>query len=125
MTNHTVCNINSVNVNLIDTNSTVDGEESGNGEIDLTFKENKLQDSYSSMLEIFSSTLGGSEDDSLLFTLSDNEGNIYLSGTTESNDFLTKNAFDNSYNGGLDDIFLAKIGFEGNLIFSTIIGGSK
>ena len=107
-----VCNINLVNVSLINTNSTVDSEESANAEINLTFKDTKLQDSYSSMVTIFSSTLGGSDDDSLSFALSDNEGNTYISGTTHSTDFLTKNAFDDTYNGGLDDIFLAKIGFE-------------
>jgi hypothetical protein len=56
----------------------------------------------------------------------DNIGNVYVVGETRSRDFPTTNgAFDESYNGGDCDIFVAKFNPSGsNLIYSTLIGGS-
>ena len=58
----------------------------------------------------------------------DNQGNIYLTGNTNSSDFpVTPNAVQNTFGGGDNfgsDAFVAKISSEGNLLYSTYIGGS-
>lgn len=56
----------------------------------------------------------------------DANGNIYIAGYTESNDFpTTSGAFDQSYNG-VRDIFICKMNASGSaLIYSTLIGGNN
>ena len=51
---------------------------------------------------------------------------VFVSGTTNSNDFpTTPCAFDASYNGGMSDVFLLKLNAAGNkLIYSTYYGGN-
>ncbi|OLS17011.1 MAG: hypothetical protein HeimC3_49850, partial [Candidatus Heimdallarchaeota archaeon LC_3] len=76
---------------------------------------------------LFSTYVGGTLGDGIVHMSLDNTGNIYLSGSTGSTDFSTKNAFDNSYGGGIeneDDGFLTKISNNGTLLFSTYIGGA-
>ena len=53
-----------------------------------------------------STYLGGSGKDSARSIVIDSDGNIYVSGQTESSDFpTTSNAYDSSYNGGGGDQF--------------------
>ena len=54
----------------------------------------------------------------------DTFGNSYITGTTNSSSFPTKNAYNSTYSGG-DDIFLAKFDSTGSLIFSTYFGGFR
>lgn len=56
----------------------------------------------------------------------DCNGNSYLTGNTNSNDFpTTQGAYDSTFNGA-DDSFLIKLTPEGSsLIFSTYLGGSS
>ena len=55
----------------------------------------------------------------------DSECNVYVSGQTDSQDYPTKNAYDDTYNGGAWDCFLFKMNSTGNgLVFSTYLGGS-
>ena len=72
---------------------------------------------------LFSTYIGGALGDWIDQMSLDNTGNIYLSGETESTDFPTKNAFDDSYGGG-NDGFLAKFAPNGTLLFSTYVGGT-
>ncbi len=73
----------------------------------------------------FSTYLGGSAYDEIKEIAIDNIGNIYITGLTCSEDFpVTDSAYDNSFNGGEYDGFLAKISSAGDLLYSTYIGGS-
>ncbi|MHA2106007.1 MAG: hypothetical protein ACW981_21475 [Candidatus Hodarchaeales archaeon] len=80
---------------------------------------------------LFSTFLGGSDFEFLRSFHIDANQHIYLTGETHSNDFPTKNAYDDTYNGGINasesgDTFLTKLSSDGkDLIFSTYIGGSN
>jgi hypothetical protein len=51
-------------------------------------------------------------------------GSAYVIGRTSSSDFPVFNAYDPSFNGGSDDVFIAKISPSGNiLVYSTFLGG--
>ena len=52
------------------------------------------------------------------------DGSCYVTGSTESSDFPTKNAFNSTY-GGYEDIFLAKFSSIGQLLWSSYLGGSR
>ncbi len=56
----------------------------------------------------YSTYLGGSNYDSSMGIAIDNLGNVYITGQTNSTNFLTQNATQGT-NGGLDDAFVAKI----------------
>jgi uncharacterized repeat protein (TIGR01451 family) len=73
---------------------------------------------------VYSTFLGGGGDDSGSSIAIDNSGNVYVTGTTASVNFPTKNpAF--ASNKGLADIFVTKIDPTGaNIIYSTYVGGS-
>jgi hypothetical protein len=75
----------------------------------------------------YSSYLGGSDSevsDRARFGVAiDESGNAFITGSTASADFLTRNAHQGTH-GGLDDAFLAKIADDGTLLFSTFLGGS-
>jgi hypothetical protein len=72
----------------------------------------------------YSTYLGGSASDHGYGIGVDGEGNAYVSGSTQSSDFPTKNAFQ-TYYGGSTDCFVAKFGPDGTLAFSTFLGGSS
>ena len=54
----------------------------------------------------------------------DPAGNIYLAGSTTSTDFPTMNPVQAQMNGGAD-VFLTKVDSDGNMLFSTYLGGSN
>jgi hypothetical protein len=77
---------------------------------------------------IYSTYLGGSHDD-YSFGVAVAAGNIYLSGTTRSADFPTRNAYQNAHsNSGSDDVFVARLNPalmpSDQLVYSTYLGGS-
>ena len=79
---------------------------------------------------VSSTYLGGSgvEDDWRSPELvQDGEGNIYIAGITDSDDFpTTGGAFQEKYNGGARDVFLSKFDSElQGLLASTLIGGNN
>lgn len=82
----------------------------------------KLSSDGSSL--IFSTYLGGSALDKAFGIILDNSENIILTGYTGSNNFPTLNAYDSTINGA-EDAFLTKISSNGNLIYSTFLGGSS
>ncbi|MFC1476840.1 SBBP repeat-containing protein [candidate division KSB1 bacterium] len=57
----------------------------------------------------------------------DDEGNLYVTGYTESADFpVTPGSYDAAFDGAEADIFVSKLNASGNaLIYSTYIGGSS
>ncbi|MHA2459859.1 MAG: SBBP repeat-containing protein [Candidatus Thorarchaeota archaeon] len=73
---------------------------------------------------VFSTFFGGSENDYGSDVTLDEQGDVYILGYTDSTDFPTKNAIQNSHAGSYDS-FIAKFRMPGNqLIFSTYFGGS-
>ena len=73
---------------------------------------------------IFSTFLGGSQNDSGKTVALDKLGNIFLAGSTGSPDFpVTTNAFQKTFGGGTDG-FLAELSNDGSqLLYSTYLGG--
>ena len=72
---------------------------------------------------LFSSFLGGSDDDRGYGIALDTGRNIYVTGTTRSGNFPIANPYQRNYAGGFADAFVTKIGSAGNLIYSTYTGG--
>jgi len=76
----------------------------------------------------FTMILGGNDSDSGSAIALASDGSYYVTGITKSSDFPTKNAFDYTYNDNEDyspgDAFVAKISANGELLWSTFLGGS-
>ena len=72
---------------------------------------------------IFSAILGGLGQEYATSVTSDAQGNVYVVGLTYSSDFpVTTGAFQTTF-GGTCDAFIAKLGPDGKLIWSTYLGG--
>jgi len=90
---------------------------------------------------IYSTYLGGSEDELPHSLITDDEGNLYVFGTTGSDDFpITEDAFQQGFLGGTSlpltgigvtftngcDMIVARLSSEGDqLVGSTYVGGSE
>lgn len=72
---------------------------------------------------LFSTYLGGTDDDAGNAIALDTSGNIYITGYSYSINFPTEFPYQSTYNGG-KDAFITKISENGNLIYSTYLGGS-
>lgn len=79
---------------------------------------------------LFSTYLGGSGHDAGFGVAVDSQSRVYVTGSTGSTDFPTKNAFQPSHAGGfnlsgvLSDAFVAKLSATGSeLLYSTFLGG--
>ena len=74
---------------------------------------------------LYSSYLGGSGYDQIYGLTLDEEGNIYVTGLTDSRNFpVTVGAYQRIYGGGEDDVFITKLEPDGkNLVYSTFLGG--
>lgn len=74
----------------------------------------------------FSTYLGGSSSDIPFDMAVDSNGNSYITGSTSSSNFPTKNAYNATYGGnGVDDAFLTKFYANHTVAFSTYLGGSN
>ncbi len=84
----------------------------------------KLNPAGSTLL--YSTFLGGGEEDYGRDIVTDNSGNAYLTGYSNSLDFpATPSAYDTSHNGDYD-VFVAKLNTSGStLIYSTYLGGNN
>jgi len=72
---------------------------------------------------IYSTYLGGSDDDYGFGIAVDNSGNAYITGYTYSSDFPTVGEYQTDQ--GSDDVFITKLNSSGDdLIYSTYLGGS-
>jgi hypothetical protein len=72
----------------------------------------------------YATYLGGTGDESADALLSDQQGGVWIGGTTTSRDFpVTSNALQHTSGGGADG-FLAHMDQRGRLLFSTYLGGS-
>ena len=75
---------------------------------------------------VYSTYLGGSDDDQGMGIDADGDGNTYVAGNTLSRDFPTQDPFQANYGGGvgIGDAFVTKIDPAGGaLVFSTYLGG--
>lgn len=73
---------------------------------------------------VYSTYLKGNAEDVGYGIAVDKAGNAYITGTTKSPNFQTKDPLQAS-SGGLSDAFVVKLGPEGNhLIYATYLGGS-
>ena len=75
---------------------------------------------------VFFTYIGGSLNDSASGVALDPNGNIYVTGSTVSPDFLVSGAvFQTTFGGGNDDAFVTKFGPTGNtVIYSSYLGGT-
>lgn len=74
---------------------------------------------------VYGTYLGGSNWDSVRALALDSTGAAYVTGFTNSDFPVTAGAYDTTYNGGLEDIFVAKLSPTGStLVYSTYVGGS-
>jgi len=73
---------------------------------------------------LYSTFLGGNNDDIARGIALDSQGNIYVTGLTNSFNFPTsQGAFQRFFFGGTYDAFLTKYDAQGRGVFSTYIGG--
>ncbi len=74
---------------------------------------------------LMSTFLGGSFFETATGIAVSDDGSCYISGFTNSHNFPIFNAFDNEYNGGAFDTFVAKFSPSGSIAWSTYLGGSN
>lgn len=72
---------------------------------------------------VYSTYLGGNNDDGGLGIATDGNGNAYITGATYSNNFPLQNAIQSTF-GGVQDAFITKLAADGNLVYSTYLGGT-
>ncbi|MEM6802352.1 MAG: PKD domain-containing protein, partial [Bacteroidota bacterium] len=73
---------------------------------------------------LYSTFLGGRDDDQPHSLIADDDGQLVIMGRTNSANFPTQNGADNTFNGGFD-IFVTKLSADGMfLLGSTFLGGS-
>ncbi len=73
---------------------------------------------------VYSTYLGGSAGDKALDVAVDDSGNVYVTGSTGSDDFPTVSAYQDTLASTTGDAFVAKISSDGStLVYSTYLGG--
>jgi hypothetical protein len=74
---------------------------------------------------VYSTYLGGSDEDNAYGIAVDRSGNAYVAGLTQSTDFPTPNGIYTTQRGNMFDAFVFKINSSGNeIVYSTYLGGS-
>jgi hypothetical protein len=74
---------------------------------------------------VYGTYLGGSNWDDIRALAIDSSGTVYVTGFTNGGFPVTAGAYDTTYNGGLEDIYVAKLNSTGStLVYSTYVGGS-
>jgi len=72
---------------------------------------------------LWSSYLGGSRLDVGQSIAVASDGSCYVTGYTNSSDFPAQNAYDSTFNGGYIDVFVSKFSTNGDLLWSSYLGG--
>jgi hypothetical protein len=100
----------------------------GNGGFDSTYNlnEDAFVTKFSPAGElVYSTFIGGSQVDQGSGIAVDSAGNAYITGMTQSQDFVTSNAY-KDYLSGPQDVFIVKLGSSGDeVLFSTYVGGDS
>ncbi|HJX26301.1 MAG TPA: SBBP repeat-containing protein [Thermoanaerobaculia bacterium] len=73
---------------------------------------------------VYSTYLGGSDGEQGEDMAADDRGNVYLAGSTHSADFPRVGGLPAALAGGTGDAFVTKLGAGGEILFSTLLGGS-
>ncbi|MFN3648336.1 MAG: fibronectin type III domain-containing protein [Armatimonadota bacterium] len=74
---------------------------------------------------VYSTFIGGSEDDRATGVAIDGTGAVYVAGRTASEDFPELNGVQQTYGGGGSDAFVVKLAPSGSaIVYSTYVGGS-
>ncbi len=74
---------------------------------------------------IYSTYLGGLDDDSAAGLAIDRQGNAYVTGATISKNFpIRAGAFQTAFNGGRGDAFVVKVDAAGAIVYSSYLGGA-
>lgn len=73
---------------------------------------------------IWATYYGGSGQEEGYSVATDNAGNVYLAGTTNSGSSIAAGGFQNNYGGGANDLFLVKFDSSGTRLWATYYGGS-
>jgi hypothetical protein len=76
---------------------------------------------------VYSTYLGGNRNEFPFGMAVDAQGSVYVTGSALSANFpTTAGAFDRTYGGGVDDVFVSKLDPTGStLVYSTYIGGNS
>jgi photosystem II stability/assembly factor-like uncharacterized protein len=75
---------------------------------------------------IYSTYLGGADDDTGFGIAADSSGNAYVTGVTSSTNFPTMNPIQANLVGSTTDVFVTKFNSTGSaLVYSTYLGGSS
>ncbi|HLK21065.1 MAG TPA: SBBP repeat-containing protein [Bryobacteraceae bacterium] len=72
---------------------------------------------------LWSTFLGGADEDTSAAIALDNEGNVYVAGNTSSNDFPT--TIPPMGPVGMKNIFAVKLNSAGQIVYSTVFGGES
>lgn len=73
---------------------------------------------------LWSTYLGGNDHDLAYGAALDEAGSVYVTGRTGSADFPTPGGWDRIYHGGGHDVFVSKFSADGQILWSTYLGGS-
>ncbi len=73
---------------------------------------------------VYSTYLGGSDGDYGFGIAVDSQGNAYVTGETSSTNFPIQNAYQGTFAGLYNDVFVTKLSPSGSLVYSTYLGGS-
>ncbi|MFH2002482.1 MAG: SBBP repeat-containing protein, partial [Planctomycetota bacterium] len=94
--------------------------QNGNGDAYVACLDNSLS------TRIAASYLGGATDEYIEVIRLDANGNLFVTGWTQSTNFPTPNGADPTYNGGMYDVFVSKFSSDlSSLPGSTFLGGSQ
>lgn len=75
---------------------------------------------------VYSTYIGGSNNEKGLSIAVDSASNVYITGDTQSMNFPTANALQSSFGGGSHDAFVTKLNSAGTaFVYSTYLGGSN
>ncbi|WP_430406538.1 SBBP repeat-containing protein [Fluviicola sp.] len=73
---------------------------------------------------IWSTLYGGDGWDAGFSCQTDNDGNVYITGQSNSTNLSTPGGFQQSFDGGIADAFIAKFSSSGTLLWGTYYGGA-
>jgi len=81
--------------------------------------------SYTGASLVYSTLIGGNDDDPAISVAVDSDDDMIISGYTESDDLAVVNAYQSDFGGGTADIFIAKVNKTGSMLFLTYLGGNE